>query len=86
MGIAQQRQAIVDGLRDNVLGFLVNVPGTTSKDVMDIVLITQYFDTLKEIGTSSKSLSIFIPHGPSVVRDVATQIRDVLLQASSSIQ
>nr|GMD07737.1 hypersensitive-induced response protein 1 [Ipomoea batatas] len=32
LGIARQRQAIVDGLRDSVLGFSVNVPGTTSKD------------------------------------------------------
>lgn len=83
LGIARQRQAIVDGLRDSVLGFSVNVPGTTAKDVMDMVLVTQYFDTMKEIGASSKSSAVFIPHGPGAVRDVATQIRDGLLQASS---
>ncbi|KAH1047799.1 hypothetical protein J1N35_038583 [Gossypium stocksii] len=82
MGIARQRQAIVDGLRDSVLGFSVNVPGTTAKDVLDMVLITQYFDTMKEIGAASKSSSVFIPHGPGAVRDIATQIRDGLLQAS----
>ena len=82
VGIARQRQAIVDGLRDSVLGFSVNVPGTTAKDVLDMVLITQYFDTMKEIGASSKSSSVFIPHGPGAVRDIATQIRDGLLQAS----
>lgn len=38
LGIARQRQAIVDGLRDSVLEFSVNVPGTTGKDVMDMVL------------------------------------------------
>jgi len=84
LGIARQRQAIVDGLRDSVLGFSVNVPGTTAKDVMDMVLVTQYFDTMKEIGASSKSSAVFIPHGPGAVRDVATQIRDGLLQASST--
>ena len=83
LGIARQRQAIVDGLRDSVLGFSVNVPGTTAKDVMDMVLITQYFDTMKEIGASSKASSVFIPHGPGAVRDIATQIRDGLLQGSS---
>ncbi|OVA09072.1 Band 7 protein [Macleaya cordata] len=82
LGVARQRQAIVDGLRDSVLGFSVNVPGTTAKDVMDMVLVTQYFDTMKEIGATSKSSSVFIPHGPGAVRDVATQIRDGLLQAS----
>ncbi|XP_010242360.1 PREDICTED: hypersensitive-induced response protein 1-like isoform X1 [Nelumbo nucifera] len=83
LGIARQRQAIVDGLRDSVLGFSVNVPGTTAKDVMDMVLVTQYFDTMKEIGAASKSSAVFIPHGPGAVRDIATQIRDGLLQASS---
>ncbi|XP_058085967.1 hypersensitive-induced response protein 1-like [Magnolia sinica] len=83
LGIARQRQAIVDGLRDSVLAFSVNVPGTTSKDVMDMVLVTQYFDTMKEIGASSKSSAVFIPHGPGAVKDIATQIRDGLLQASA---
>ncbi|KAF8037279.1 hypothetical protein BT93_B0249 [Corymbia citriodora subsp. variegata] len=83
LGIARQRQAIVDGLRDSVLGFSENVPGTSAKDVMDMVLITQYFDTMKEIGAASKSSAVFIPHGPGVVRDVASQIREGLLQASS---
>ncbi|KAL1813290.1 hypothetical protein ACET3Z_023355 [Daucus carota] len=84
VGIARQRQAIVDGLRDSVIGFSVNVPGTTAKDVMDMVLVTQYFDTMKEIGAASKSSAVFIPHGPGAVRDVAAQIRDGLLQGSSS--
>jgi regulator of protease activity HflC (stomatin/prohibitin superfamily) len=82
LGIARQRQAIVDGLRDSVLAFSENVPGTSAKDVMDMVLVTQYFDTMKEIGASSKSSSVFIPHGPGAVKDIAAQIRDGQLQAS----
>ncbi|KAJ0971300.1 hypothetical protein J5N97_019259 [Dioscorea zingiberensis] len=83
LGIARQRQAIVDGLRDSVLAFSVNVPGTTAKDVMDMVLVTQYFDTMKEIGASSKSSAVFIPHGPGAVKDIASQIREGLLQANT---
>ncbi|KAF2311349.1 hypothetical protein GH714_021959 [Hevea brasiliensis] len=60
LGIARQRQAIVDGLRDSVLDFSEN-----------------------EIGAASKSSAVFIPHGPGAVRDVASQIRDGLLQAST---
>ncbi|XP_015956974.1 hypersensitive-induced response protein 1 [Arachis duranensis] len=82
LGIARQRQAIVDGLRDSVLAFSENVPGTTSKDVMDMVLVTQYFDTLKEIGASSKSNSVFVPHGPGAVKDISSQIREGLLQGN----
>ncbi|KAK3015300.1 hypothetical protein RJ639_006938 [Escallonia herrerae] len=83
LGIARQRQAIVDGLRDSVLAFSENVPGTTAKDVMDMVLVTQYFDTMKEIGASSKSSAVFVPHGPGAVKDIASQIREGLLQADS---
>ncbi|CAN4090680.1 unnamed protein product [Withania somnifera] len=82
LGVARQRQAIVDGLRDSVLGFSINVPGTTAKDVLDMVLITQYFDTMKEIGASSKSSAVFIPHGPGAVADIAGQIRQGLLQGA----
>ncbi|KAH7651978.1 Stomatin/HflK/HflC family protein [Dioscorea alata] len=85
LGIARQRQAIVDGLRDSVLAFSHNVPGTTSKDIMDMVLVTQYFDTMKEIGATSKASSVFIPHGPGAVKDIVSQIRDGLLQANTII-
>ncbi|KAK4767901.1 hypothetical protein SAY87_003042 [Trapa incisa] len=83
VGIARQRQAIVDGLRESVMGFSENVPGTTAKDILDMVLVTQYFDTLKEIGSTSKSSAVFIPHGPGAISDIATQIREGLLQASA---
>ncbi|KAJ0977899.1 hypothetical protein J5N97_013373 [Dioscorea zingiberensis] len=82
LGIARQRQAIVDGLRDSVLGFSVNVPGTTAKDVMDMVLVTQYFDTMKEIGATSKSSAVFIPPRPWLFVMLHLQIRDGLLQGS----
>lgn len=83
LGIARQRQAIVDGLRDSVLGFSGNVPGTSAKDVMDLVLVTQYFDTMKEIGAASKASAVFLPHGPGAVADIVNQIRDGFLQAST---
>ncbi|KAI3726081.1 hypothetical protein L1987_65878 [Smallanthus sonchifolius] len=83
LGIARQRQAIVDGLRDSVLAFSENVPGTSAKEVMDMVLLTQYFDTMKDIGASSKSNAVFLPHGPGAVKDIASQIREGLLQAET---
>jgi len=85
LGIARRRQAFVDGLRDSVLGFSVNVPGTTANGVLDMVLVTQYFDTMKEIGAASKSSAVFIiPHGPGALCDIATQIREGLLQGSAA--
>eukprot|EP00897_Mesotaenium_endlicherianum_P008831 jgi/Mesen1/7977/ME000424S07146 len=83
VGVARQRQAIVDGLRESVLAFSHNVSGTSPKDVLDMVLVTQYFDTMRDIGAQSKSNAIFVPHGPGHVRDVAEQIRNGLLEGNN---
>jgi regulator of protease activity HflC (stomatin/prohibitin superfamily) len=71
VGIARQRKAIADGLRDSVVAFTGNVHGATPREVMDLVLITQYFDTIKELGEHSRSSTIFLPHSPGAVGEVA---------------
>lgn len=81
-GIADQRQAIVAGLRDSVDEFRKSVPGTTAKDVMNLVLMTQYFDTLKEIGASSRSNTILIPHSPGSLASLSEQMRNAMIEAN----
>ncbi len=77
-GIAKQRQAIVDGLRESVSVFQKKVDGVNAKEVMDLVMMTQYYDTLKEVGASSKTNTILIPHsGPD--SNLADQIRDAVI-------
>ncbi|XZE19749.1 SPFH domain-containing protein [Pirellulaceae bacterium SH449] len=81
-GIAEQRQAIVAGLRDSVDEFQRSVPGTTAKDVMNLVLMTQYFDTMKDIGASSRTNAIFIPHSPGNLSNLTEQIRNAMIEAN----
>ncbi len=81
-GIADQRAAIVAGLRDSVDEFQRSVPGTTAKDVMNLVLMTQYFDMLKEIGASGKSTAILIPHSPGHLQSLGEQIRNAMMESS----
>jgi len=81
-GIADQRAAIVAGLRDSVDEFQRSVPGTTAKDVMNLVLMTQYFDMLKEIGASTKSTAILIPHSPGHLQSLSEQVRNAMMEAS----
>lgn len=85
-GIADQRQAIVAGLRDSVDEFQRSVPGTTAKDVMNLVLMTQYFDTLKEIGASSRSNTILIPHSPGSLASLSEQIRNAMIEADQAVE
>ena len=84
VGVARQRQAITDGLRENILNFSHKVEGTSSKEVMDLIMITQYFDTIKDLGNSSKNTTVFIPHGPGHVRDIGDQIRNGMMEAASA--
>ncbi len=80
-GIADQRRAIVDGLRESVTEFEKAVPGATAQDVMQLVLMTQYFDTLKEIGATSQTNTILIPHSPGNLGDLAAQMRNAMITA-----
>eukprot|EP00244_Chara_vulgaris_P013300 TRINITY_DN7502_c0_g2_i4.p1 TRINITY_DN7502_c0_g2~~TRINITY_DN7502_c0_g2_i4.p1 ORF type:complete len:320 (-),score=65.81 TRINITY_DN7502_c0_g2_i4:1136-2095(-) len=86
LGIARQRQAIVDGLRESVLTFSSKVEGTTAKDVLDLVLVTQYFDTMKDIGSHSKNTTVFMPSNPSAVADIASQVRMGFLQGAKALE
>jgi regulator of protease activity HflC (stomatin/prohibitin superfamily) len=78
-GIANQRKAIIDGLKESVENFSSSVNGTNAQDVMNLVLMTQYFDTLKEIGASGKSNTILIPHSPGGMGDISEQMRNAII-------
>ncbi len=81
-GIADQRTAIVRGLEESVSQFKESIEGTSAHDVMNLVLMTQYFDTLKDVGLSSNSNTIMIPHSPSGMNDISAQMRDAMIQAN----
>lgn len=81
-GIADQRMAIVDGLRESVNDFQENVAGTSAHDVMNLVLMTQYFDTLKDVGQSSNANTILLPHSPAGMSDISEQLRNAMITAN----
>jgi regulator of protease activity HflC (stomatin/prohibitin superfamily) len=80
-GIANQRKAIIEGLQTSVEQFQKAVEGASSKEVMQLVLVTQYFDTLKSIGESNKTSTLFLTHSPAAVKDVSEQILQSMLVA-----
>jgi regulator of protease activity HflC (stomatin/prohibitin superfamily) len=80
-GIANQRKAIIDGLRESVENFSNSVQGANAQDVMNLVMMTQYFDTLKDIGLTSNSNTILIPHSPSGMSDLGEQMRNAMITA-----
>ena len=80
-GIANQRKAIIEGLKESVESFSSAVNGVNSQDVMNLVMMTQYFDTLKELGMSGKNSTILIPHSPSGMNDISEQMREAMITA-----
>ena len=80
-GIANQRKAIIEGLKESVENFSSAVNGVNSQDVMNLVMMTQYFDTIKELGMSGKNSTILIPHGPGGMTDMSDQIRNAMITA-----
>ena len=75
-GIAGQRKAIVDGLRESVEEFQTGVAGATTEDILHLILLTQYFDMLKEVGAASRATTILLPHSPGGLQAVLDQLRD----------
>jgi regulator of protease activity HflC (stomatin/prohibitin superfamily) len=78
-GIANQRKAIIEGLKDSVEAFSKAVAGSTPHDVMMLVLVTQYLDTMKEIGANDKSNTIFMSHSPAAIGDLFRQMQEAIM-------
>lgn len=73
-GIAQQRLEIVRGFKESVEDFQKSLKNVTHEEVMQFVLLTQYFDTLNNVGSNSKNTSIMIPSSPGAMKTFQEQI------------
>jgi hypothetical protein len=80
----QKTQAIISGLRESVATFSSEVADVNSKEVMELLVLTQYFDVLRDIGLSGKSNTVFMDHTPGALGNVATQIRAGFMQAQAA--
>ena len=73
-GIAQQRLEIIRGFKESVEDFQKSLNSIDAQEIMQFVLMTQYFDTLNSIGSNSKSNTLMIPHSPAAMNDFFQQI------------
>ena len=83
-GIANQRKAIIEGLRGSIESLQKSVGDVSTTEVMQLVLITQYFDTLKSIGDTDKTNTLFLSHSPGAVKDISEQILNSMRAADRS--
>lgn len=81
-GIANQRKAIVDGLveqyeslRDAGIGH----------EAQEMLLLTQYFDTLQEVAKYSRTQTLMLPSNPGGVTDAMNELRNSLMSSGMSV-
>lgn len=79
VGVARQRKAIVQGIQTSVTEFSENIEGTTPKDVMDILLLSQYLDTISAIGANN----LLLVHEPLTVTELQKQVGRSFLENSN---
>ena len=66
-----------------VQDFNESVSDIGSREVMEMMLITQYFDMLRDVGANGKNSTVFVPHQPGGITDIGNQIRSGMMQAQA---
>ncbi|NQY22077.1 MAG: SPFH domain-containing protein [Campylobacteraceae bacterium] len=79
-GIANQRIAIINGFKESI-DKMNEINGIESNEILNLILITQYFDTLKDVA-SSESNTIMLPNSPSAFSDISAQIREAVISGN----
>jgi len=69
-GIALEREAIANGFKQSI-ELMKQATGQSSKEIMSILTLTQYLDTLKGIGSSNNSKVIFIDSSMNKTSELA---------------
>lgn len=78
-GVARQRTAIVEGLKHAVGG---DGGEMSQKTVQELLLITQYFDTLERLANGNAT-TVFMPHSVGNLANIADDIRNGTMQANA---
>jgi len=70
IGVARQRKAIIQGLQTSVVEFADEVHDVSPKNVMDVLLLSQYMDTLTSVGANT----LFVENDPACVANLQRAI------------
>lgn len=77
IGIARQRLAIANGLKDSVEACAE--AGISPEEATRMVLLTQHYDTVTAIGAQDKATVMMMPYSPSGMSQIGDQITQALL-------
>jgi len=81
-GIANQREEIIKGFKNSIEELKsVNIK---EDEILSFVLLTQYFDTLKDVAVSPSN-TIMLPGSPKGFLDFAETIREAMISSLISV-
>jgi regulator of protease activity HflC (stomatin/prohibitin superfamily) len=72
-GVAQEREAIAKGLEQSIMT-LQKVSNQNPKEIMAILSLTQYLDTLKSVGMTNNSKVIFMDTAVGKTSDLMKEL------------
>jgi regulator of protease activity HflC (stomatin/prohibitin superfamily) len=76
-GVAGERRAIIDGLKESI-DDMRQIPDIDTKEVMNLVVISQYFDTVRAVGESENSKIIFMNPAPQGANELVQGLTSAL--------
>ena len=82
MGIAKQRLAIANGLKESVEA--CSEAGISPEEATKMVLLTQHYDTVTAVGAHSKATIMMVPYTPDGMSQVGEQITTALLTTAEA--
>ncbi len=77
-GIAQQRLAIIDGMKKSVEDLKAAYPTVSEETIINMLMMTQYFEALQALAKTGNSNTIFIPGSPTGVGSIRQEIMEAL--------
>lgn len=80
-GIANQRKAIANGLKDSVEQLKESIEGASGKDIMSILMMNLYLDTAESMAKGGKNSVIFMPFSPESANGMYQQFLSAMLSA-----
>ncbi len=76
-GIANEQKAIAQGIKER-LEILSEASGENAAEILKVLLLTQYFDTMKAIGSGVGSRVVFMQNEPAGLGNLTQQIAKAL--------
>lgn len=80
-GISSQRTKIIDGLSSNMSE--LKTKGINNTEVLNLLLLTQYMNTIESIGKSENSKILFLPGGADSIDNLSKQIMSSIMASNN---